>query len=41
MGCYSALVGSFFAVRMGYPVLLVPDSSPRAFGGISFIPPEA
>jgi hypothetical protein len=24
------------AMKMGYPVLLVPDSSPRAFGGISF-----
>jgi hypothetical protein len=34
------LVGGF-AVGMGYPILLVPDSSPRAFGGISFIPPEA
>jgi hypothetical protein len=34
------LVGGF-AVKMGYPVLLVPDSSPRAFGGISFIPLEA
>jgi hypothetical protein len=30
-----------FVVKMGYPILLVPDSSPRAFGGISFIPPEA
>jgi hypothetical protein len=34
------LVGGF-AVRMGYPILLVPNSSPRAFGGISFLPPEA
>jgi hypothetical protein len=25
-----------FAMKMGYPILLVPDSSPRAFGGISF-----
>jgi hypothetical protein len=30
-----------FAVKIGYPVLLVLDSSPRAFGGISFVPPEA
>jgi hypothetical protein len=30
-----------FVVKMGYPILLVPDSSPRAFGGISFIPLEA
>jgi hypothetical protein len=25
-----------FVVKMGYPILLVPNSSPRAFGGISF-----
>jgi hypothetical protein len=34
------LVGGF-AMKMGYPILLVYDSSPRAFGGISFILPEA
>jgi hypothetical protein len=34
------LVGGF-AMKMGYPILLVLDSSPRAFGGISFILPEA
>jgi hypothetical protein len=25
-----------FVVKMGYPILLVPNSIPRAFGGISF-----
>jgi hypothetical protein len=35
------LLGGWFCDKMGYHVLLVPDSSSRAFGGISFIPPEA
>jgi hypothetical protein len=30
-----------FAIKIGYHVLLVPNSSPRAFGGISFILLEA
>jgi hypothetical protein len=30
-----------FALKIGYPILLVPNNSPPAFGGISFIPPEA
>jgi hypothetical protein len=34
------LVGHF-AMKMGYPILLVLDSSPQAFRGISFILPEA
>jgi hypothetical protein len=34
------LVGGF-AMKMGYPILMVPNSSPRAFGGISFILSEA
>jgi hypothetical protein len=35
-----ALVGGF-VMKMRYPVLLIPDSSLRAFRGISFILPEA
>jgi hypothetical protein len=34
------LVGGF-AMKKGYSILRVPDSSPRAFGGIIFISPEA
>jgi hypothetical protein len=35
------LLGGWFCSKMGYLILLVPDNSPRAFGGISLIPPEA
>jgi hypothetical protein len=32
---------SGFAMKMGYPILLVLDSSPQVFGGVSFILLEA